>query len=167
MKKQIVIAGTGGQGVLFVTRIIVEAAFLSGHPVISSETHGMAMRGGSVISQIKIGNYLSPAIEQGQADVLLGLTRQEAEAYSFYLKPSGKRVVNDRTGDKDSIDADSQARKMGLPRSGNMFYMGYAAQKANLGLKPDKYMEAITNLSPAKFKDQNLAAFKAGMKMKE
>ena len=74
MKKQIVVVGTGGQGVLFVTRALVETAFLSGYPVISSETHGMAMRGGSVFSQVKIGRYLSPAIEQGQADLLLGLT---------------------------------------------------------------------------------------------
>jgi indolepyruvate ferredoxin oxidoreductase beta subunit len=163
MKKQIVIAGTGGQGVLFVTRVIVEAAFLSGHPVISSETHGMAMRGGSVISQIKIGNYLSPAIEQGQADVLLGLTRQEAEAYAFYLKPKGKLIVNDGQEGPDRIDADGRARQMGLPRSGNMVFMGFAAQKANLGLKPEKIREAIANLSPARFKDQNLAAFKAGL----
>jgi len=166
MKKQIVIAGTGGQGVLFITRVIVEAAFLSGFSVISSETHGMAMRGGSVISQVKIGNYLSPAIEQGQADCLLGLTRQEAEAFAYYVKPKGKIVINDGQDGKNSLDAEGAAKKMGLPRSGNMFFLGYASRQAGLGLKPEKVREAISRLSPPKFRDQNLAAFEAGSQKK-
>jgi len=162
MKKQIVIVGTGGQGVLFVTRVIVEAAFLSGQPVISSETHGMAMRGGSVISQIKIGSYLGPAIEQGQADVLLGLTPEEARAYGYYLKAKGIQVINSREQGKGMVDAEGLARKMGQPRSGNMVFLGYAARQSKLGLDHSKYLEAIERLSPAKFREQNIKGFEAG-----
>ncbi|MBI5585782.1 MAG: 2-oxoacid:acceptor oxidoreductase family protein [Deltaproteobacteria bacterium] len=165
MKKQVVIVGTGGQGVLFATRVIVEAAFVSGWPVISSETHGMAMRGGSVVSQVKIGKYLSPAIEQGQADVLLGLTTEEARSYNYYLKPRGIQVVNAKENGKGTIDAEGIARKMGHPRSGNMIFLGFAARQARLGLAFDKYLEAIEKLSPARFRDQNLAAFRAGWEL--
>jgi len=162
MKKQIIIVGTGGQGVLFVTRALVETAFLSGYPVISSETHGMAMRGGSVISQVKIGRYLSPAIEQRQADLLLGLTEQEAEIYAYYLKPKGKQIINSKKEGHDRIDAQGRAKDRGLPRSGNMFFLGYVARHGGLGFGSDKYIEAITKLSPQKFRDQNIAAFQAG-----
>lgn len=163
MKKQIVIVGTGGQGVLFVTRALVETAFLSGYPVISSETHGMAMRGGSVLSQVKIGRYLSPAIEQGQADLLLGLTDQEAGLYAYTLKPKGKKIVNSKEEGKDRIDAQGRAREMGLARSGNMVFLGYVAQKSGLGFSTEKYIEAITKLSPPKFREENIKAFKAGL----
>jgi indolepyruvate ferredoxin oxidoreductase beta subunit len=166
MKKQVVIVGTGGQGVLFVTRVIVEAAFVSGRPVISSETHGMAMRGGSVVSLVKIGKYLSPAIEQGQADVLLGLTPEEAQAYGFYLKPKGIQVVNTKENGPGTIDAEGIARKMGQPRSGNMIFLGFAARQAKLGLDFEKYLEAIERLSPARFRDQNVAGFRAGYELK-
>lgn len=165
MKKQVVIVGTGGQGVLFATRVIVEAAFVSGLPVISSETHGMAMRGGSVVSLVKIGKYLSPAIEQGQADVLLGLTPEEAAAYGYYLKPKGIRVVNTRENGKGTIDAEGLARKMGHPRSGNMVFLGFAARQSRLGIDFEKYLEAIERLSPARFRDQNRAAFQAGYEL--
>jgi indolepyruvate ferredoxin oxidoreductase, beta subunit len=165
MNKQIVIVGTGGQGVLFVTRVIVEAAFLSGQPVISSETHGMAMRGGSVISQVKIGKFLSPAIEQGRADVLLGLTPEEARAYGYYLKDRGIQIINSRDEEKGMIDAGGLARKMGQPRSGNMIFLGYAAKQSKIGLDYAKYLEAIERLSPPKFLEQNAKGFQAGFNL--
>ena len=165
MKKQVVIVGTGGQGVLFVTRVIVEAAFVSGWPVISSETHGMAMRGGSVVSLVKIGKYLSPAVEQGQADVLLGLTPEEAQAYGYYLKPRGIQVINAKENGRGTVDAEGIARKMGQPRSGNMIFLGYAARQAKLGLDYEKYLQAIERLSPARFREQNLAGFRAGYEL--
>ncbi len=166
MKKQIVIVGTGGQGVLFVTRALVETAFLSGYPVISSETHGMAMRGGSVFSQVKIGRYLSPAIEQGQADLLLGLTEQEAGLYAYYLKSGGRRIIDSKLEGKDRIDAHGWARRMGLSRSGNMVFLGYTASNSGLKFSLEKYIEAISKLSPAKFRDENVAAFKAGVDLR-
>ena len=64
-KQQIVISGVGGQGVLFVTRLLAEAAIARGLPVLTSETHGMAQRGGSVVSHLKVGDFSSPLIRSG------------------------------------------------------------------------------------------------------
>ncbi len=71
MKMQIAITGRGGQGVLFLTKILTECALELGEEVIASEIHGMAMRGGSVISTLKVGNFRGPLIRGGQADLML------------------------------------------------------------------------------------------------
>ena len=73
IKQQILISGVGGQGVLFVTGLLAEAAINKGLPVFTSETHGMAQRGGSVTSHVRCGRKVfSPLIPEGQADVLMG-----------------------------------------------------------------------------------------------
>ncbi|MDX9822298.1 MAG: 2-oxoacid:acceptor oxidoreductase family protein, partial [Syntrophales bacterium] len=94
MKQQIVISGTGGQGVLFVTRVIAEAALREGYPVLTSETHGMAMRGGTVISHVKIGDFRSPLIRTRQADVGLFLAAENLAVHGRYLRPEGRACVN-------------------------------------------------------------------------
>ena len=73
IKQQIVISGVGGQGVLFVTRLLAEAAIMKGISVFTSETHGMAQRGGTVLSHLKAGNFSSPLIRPGNANGLLAL----------------------------------------------------------------------------------------------
>ena len=73
-RQQIVISGVGGQGVIFVTRILAEAAIRKGFSVFTSETHGMAQRGGTVISHLKVGDFSSPLIRPFKADGLLALT---------------------------------------------------------------------------------------------
>ena len=65
--------GTGGQGILLLARALAEIAVRRGCPVISSETHGMAMRGGTVTANLKIGDFASPLIPAGSADILIGL----------------------------------------------------------------------------------------------
>jgi len=57
MKQQIIISGLGGQGVLFVTRILAQAGMEMGLDVLTSETHGMAMRGGTVLAHVKVGGF--------------------------------------------------------------------------------------------------------------
>ncbi|MGD2016130.1 MAG: 2-oxoacid:acceptor oxidoreductase family protein, partial [Desulfobacterales bacterium] len=66
--QQLIISGVGGQGVLFVTRLLAEAAILRGLAVFTSETHGMAQRGGTVLSHLKVGEHTSPLIRPAQAD---------------------------------------------------------------------------------------------------
>ena len=78
---QIVISGVGGQGVLFVTRLLAEAAIGKGLPVFTSETHGMAQRGGTVISHLKVGRFASPLIMPGAAD---GLNALKAEGVAMH-----------------------------------------------------------------------------------
>ncbi|MEE4609050.1 MAG: 2-oxoacid:acceptor oxidoreductase family protein [Desulfobacteraceae bacterium] len=81
IRQQIVISGLGGQGVLFVTRLLAEAAIDARLPVFTSETHGMAQRGGTVVSHLKIGAYASPLIRPGQADGLICLKAENVAAH--------------------------------------------------------------------------------------
>ena len=86
IEQQILISGVGGQGVLFITRLLAEAAITNGLPVITSETHGMAQRGGTVLSHLKVGKFTSPLIRPLQADGLLALTADNLSRHGFYLK---------------------------------------------------------------------------------
>jgi len=75
---QYVIVGIGGQGILFSSRVLGHIAMSKGETVIGSEVHGMAQRGGSVISHFKIGDYSSPLVKAGEADTLLAFDQNEA-----------------------------------------------------------------------------------------
>ena len=130
--QQIVISGVGGQGVLFVTRLMAEAAIRKGLPVLTSETHGMAQRGGTVISHLKVGSYTSPLIRTGKADCLLALKKEGAEQHGHYLSSSGWAVVNtvdegeDNPAGWNRLDADRLAHEAGNPRSVNLVVLGGA-----------------------------------------
>ena len=97
---QIIICGRGGQGILFLTRLLDEVALNLGQNVISSETHGMAMRGGSVVSYVKIGNFNSPLIRSGQGDVLLALSESELPLNRHLLKKEGGQIYVNSPGTK-------------------------------------------------------------------
>jgi indolepyruvate ferredoxin oxidoreductase, beta subunit len=91
----IVIAGVGGQGVLLASKVLAESALASGMDVKQNEVHGMAQRGGSVISFVRIGEQVaSPVIMPGTADLLISFEPLEALRYSHYLKPGGRMVYN-------------------------------------------------------------------------
>src|SRR5512135_181852 len=93
----ILIAGVGGQGVLLTSKIIAEAALLAGLDVKQSEVHGMAQRGGSVLSQVRFGEKVfSPIVAEGEADLLIGFEPLETARYLHYLKESGTVVYNTR-----------------------------------------------------------------------
>jgi len=91
IRQQILISGIGGQGVLFVTRLLAEAAIARGLPVFTCETHGMAQRGGTVVSHLKVGEFYSPLIRAGQADGMLVLKSENLAQHGVFLKPSGWR----------------------------------------------------------------------------
>ncbi|HEY1405410.1 MAG TPA: 2-oxoacid:acceptor oxidoreductase family protein, partial [Spirochaetota bacterium] len=73
-----IICGRGGQGIITVNRMLGEIASRMGYPVIAAETHGMAMRGGSVATYIKIGSFYSPSIGAGEADFMIATDVMEA-----------------------------------------------------------------------------------------
>lgn len=136
-RQQIVISGVGGQGVLFVTRLLAEAAIEKSLPVLTSETHGMAQRGGSVVSYLKVGGYASPLIRPQQADGLLALKPESVEQYRAYLKPGAWIVANQAVADPDGtnaavfpVDADRLALEMDNPRSVNLIVLGHALARA-------------------------------------
>lgn len=129
--QQIIISGVGGQGVLFVTRLLAEAAIIRGLPVFTSETHGMAQRGGTVISHLKVGNFSGPLIRPAQADGLLALKEENLSRHSAYLKPGAWAVVNGSPGTSRafSTDAEGLAQKIGNPKSVNLVLLGFAFGK--------------------------------------
>jgi indolepyruvate ferredoxin oxidoreductase beta subunit len=91
----ILVCGIGGQGVMTAAEILAEAAMTEGHDVKKTEVAGMAQRGGVVTSHLRFGRkVLSPQIEPGTVQVLLGFEGAEALRWSHYLKPDGIALVN-------------------------------------------------------------------------
>ena len=91
---EIFIAGIGGQGILSITDILCNAAVEMGFKVRGSETHGMAQRGGTVVSDVRFGEVFSPLIMERGSDVLIGFEPIEALRYAKYIKPNGYILVN-------------------------------------------------------------------------
>ena len=94
--KNIMIVGVGGQGTLLTSRILGNLAVGGGYDVKLSEVHGMAQRGGSVVTFVRYGDQVAePIVEAGQADVLIAFERLEALRYLHFLKEDGVVIVND------------------------------------------------------------------------
>ena len=97
MTKNIILCGVGGQGTVLASRLISSAAMARNIPVLSAETIGMAQRGGSVFSHLRMGEGLcSPMIARGEADLILGFEPGEAVRLLPFLKPDGQMVVSSR-----------------------------------------------------------------------
>ena len=94
--KNIMIVGVGGQGTLLTSRILGGLTIAGGYDVKLSEVHGMAQRGGSVVTFVRYGDKVAePIVEEGQADVLIAFERLEALRYAHFLKKDGVLIVND------------------------------------------------------------------------
>lgn len=168
-KQQIIVSGIGGQGVLFITKLIAETALEQGYSALISETHGMAQRGGNVISHLKVSApaaetpFVSPLIRPGLADVFLGLHPDSLSAHGFYLKENGLvfcNAVNSVRG--QSLDATRIATEMGSPVSANLVLLGFAAGCGGLFCEP-KPLEDLLRLSAGKRLDVALKAFRLGL----
>ena len=153
--QQIIISGVGGQGVLFVTRLLAEAAIKKGLAVFTSETHGMAQRGGTVLSHLKVGEYASPLIRPAQADGLLALRAENLTQHGAFLKDGGWVVVNGKDDVKKneskplaSVDADTLAREIGNPKAVNLIVLGFALATAEK--KEEDRNELFCSLSEIK-----------------
>ena len=97
MKKDIIIVGVGGQGILLTSKILGYLALKMGDDVKVSEVHGMSQRGGSVITHVRIGeNVASPLVTPGEADLVISFEWLEALRAEFYLKPEGAVIANTR-----------------------------------------------------------------------
>jgi indolepyruvate ferredoxin oxidoreductase beta subunit len=181
----ILIVGIGGQGTILASNILGEACLIENRHVRGAETHGMAQRGGSVESHIRIGGEHGPLIPPGQADLLISFDLLEALRYSHYLKESGKMVVNRRivlptsvytqkiaVPSEDEIiaalkkyqicllDADRIATEAGSPLSQNVVMLGAAA--GAMPLRAASLLEAVQRLVPKKTIEINVKAFEAG-----
>lgn len=165
MKQQIIVSGLGGQGALTLTRLLAETAAAMSLPVITSETHGMAQRGGTVISMIKVGPFRGPLIPAGEADLGLFLNAKNLAVHRFYLRPGGAVFVNaSASGDYLNVDARFLAERHGLPPvSANLILMGYAAGQGGLFAAPNLLVDMITAKTPERFREASLQAFQAGL----
>lgn len=162
---QIVISGVGGQGVLFVTRLLAEAAISKGLPVFTSETHGMAQRGGTVISHLKVGHFASPLIMPGEAGGLIALKAEGLAMHGSYLKSGGWAAVNssDTLEVADAVhlhscDADRLARETNNPRALNLIMLGFAlaGHQDDDGASPLLYctMDDVVRVLESRLKDK-------------
>ena len=150
--KNIMIVGVGGQGTLLTSRILGGLAIEAGYDVKLSEVHGMAQRGGSVVTFVRYGeNVYEPIVEEGQADIIIAFEKLEAMRYAHFLKKDGALVVNDWridpmpvvTGVAEypeniieklsseynvySVNATEEAKKLGNSRVFNLIVLGVAA----------------------------------------
>ena len=182
----IVIAGVGGQGVLMASKVLAESALASGMDVKQNEVHGMAQRGGSVISFVRIGDQVfSPVVMPGSADILISFEPLEALRYVHYLKPGGKLVYNKATinpstvasglatypgdveeqiaracGNSHGIDALAVAQKAGNAKAVNMVMVGSVMK--SLPLDAQIIEGVVRDLSKDKGVEVNLKALAGG-----
>lgn len=181
----IIICGVGGQGILLSSDILCFAAFAEGYDVKKSEIHGMAQRGGSVITNVRFGRKVySPLIEDGTADFILAYEKLEAMRYAHRLKKGGVFVVNDLAippmtvlvgeaqypdhieeslrayGAAHLIQASEIARGLGNIRAANVALLGGLANF--LGFKSESWHTAIRQNVKEKFVDLNISAFEKG-----
>jgi indolepyruvate ferredoxin oxidoreductase beta subunit len=188
---QMIISGVGGQGVLLLTRVFSEVALKDGYSIIGSEDHGMSQRGGSVITHLKIGDFDSPLVKKGNADILLSLEKDEAYKTLHYLKPSthgqkgGLCFINAPNPDfmnpqirsylqEKGIElyifaADQLAKGMGSIQSVNIAMIGLASAHPRFPFPHEKLRGAIERVTPPRFKDLSLKifdkAFSEGLKL--
>lgn len=183
----IIIAGTGGQGVVLASRIVAQVAFKSGFDVKESEIHGMAQRGGSVISHIRFGDLVySPNIPYGMAHIMVALEELEALRYLYFLKPDGMVILNKKKippaiiENKDypqnvedlikqkgfivnPIDAEKIAKELGNSKVENSVILGFLS--LFLPFKEEMWCEVITNSVPPKTVEINIKAFNEGRRL--
>jgi indolepyruvate ferredoxin oxidoreductase beta subunit len=181
----ILIVGIGGQGTILASNILGVACLRENRHVKGAETHGMAQRGGSVESHIRIGGEFGPLIAPGQADLLISFDLLEALRYSHYLRQGGTMVVNRHLVLPTSVytqkmeapteegiiaalsqyrlcllDADRIAQEAGSPLSQNVVMLGAASHA--MPLKPASLADAVRQLVPPKTVAINVRAFEMG-----
>ena len=185
MTKNIMIVGVGGQGTLLTSRIIGKTALEQGFDVKISEVHGMAQRGGSVVTFVRFGEKVNePVVEEGQADLIIAFERLEALRYAHFLKKDGVLVVNDcridpmtvtigvreypenildelkKTHTVYAIDGNKIAAELGNSKVLNSVVLGLAAK--HLPFTGENWLDMIAATVPPKTIALNQAAFKKG-----
>lgn len=193
MNRDILLCGVGGQGTVLASKLIAAAAMNQGDIVHSAETIGMAQRGGSVISHIRIGADASaPLIPFGAADLLLAFEPAEAVRNLHYLKPDGLVIVNKTPvrpttesleetgydGEKELeylkkkckcvvLDGEALCAPFGSVRYLNMIVLGAAAGTGGLGISGDALLSEIEAQVKHSFVETNKKAFLAGREVAE
>lgn len=187
-KIDLVFAGVGGQGIVLASDLLAEAALEAGYDVKKSDVFGMAQRGGSVVSYVRLAEQVhSPLPDPKEVDYLVALEKLEAARWTSQLKPSGVAVVNDLAlfplsvsagkaiypSDEDVLDGLRRrsdrvhllkgvqiARELGNPRVLNVVVLGFLASL--LPLPWDLWVATVRARVPARYVELNLRALEAG-----
>lgn len=187
-KFDFLLVGVGGQGVLLASDILAEVGLKAGYDAKKAEVHGMAQRGGSVVSHVRWAEkVLSPLIGRGEVDYLLALEKLEALRYIEVLRPGGTVIVNDHrippvsvssggdeypddqrvrrvlsevAGDVRFLPGVELARELGNARASNVVTLGALSQCLDVDL--DIWLEVIAERVPEKYVELNRQAFLAG-----
>ena len=185
MNKNIILCGVGGQGTILASRLIASAAMAADIPIKTAETIGMAQRGGSVMSHLRLGEgACAPLVAQGEADLIIGFEPGETVRMMPYLKKGGAVVVSKRpvmpvsamigqySYDAEAmlqylrdnvehltiVDADKAAAELGSARTLNVVLLGAALRSGELGLTEEDLEGAVRERVPAKFLELNRRA---------
>ncbi len=180
MKAQIILAGVGGQGILFASRIFSELGLKLGLNVMGSETHGMSQRGGSVVAHLKLGNFYGPLIRQGTADILYSFEEKETYKTLRFLKGGGicfanlenlgrfdQKVLNHLKSKKiifKAFDANKEALKIGFVTSANILLIGYSVGTGLVPFKRNDIISVLETVSRRENLRMNLKAFEIGVR---
>ncbi len=151
---------------MFLTRQIGEIVSAKGLHVISSETHGMAVRGGSINSHLKLGNYVSPLIRFRHADYMISLDPSETLNNMHFLKENGIIVENSSAASEENrfrIDATGIARNLGAVQMENVVILGYSSKMKNFPVSPDDLRSQLSQHPNKSIRTRNLAALEAGI----
>ena len=183
--KNIMIVGVGGQGTLLTSRILGGITVDAGYDVKLSEVHGMAQRGGSVVTFVRYGEKVAePIVEEGQADLLIAFEKLEAKRYAHFLKKDGVLVVNEQRIDPITvvtgaatypegiveelekeysvlkINAMDEALKLGNSKVFNIIVLGMAAK--HMDFSKEDWLKVIEKTVPPKTVEINKKAFLLG-----
>lgn len=192
MSRSIIICGIGGQGTVLAAKVIAQAALQAGQKVLAAETIGMAQRGGSVVSHVRIGDdAFSPLVPKGGADVMIAFEAAEAVRNIDYLSSSSVVIVNrkviqsvtsslagrrfsvesmlfaleKRAGKVVSVDTDSVCGKLGSTKVANMVLLGAACREGLFRL--EDVAAAIKKLVKADFYELNKKALECFCSLSE
>lgn len=163
MKYQVIIAGFGGQGVVFLVKVLAICAGNRDIPFLGTENHGMSQRGGAVSCDIKIGGFTNPVIDKNQADLIIGLDSNESLRNIEFLKSEGTMVTNAQENYPEipfkvaKVDANTKAINKEFPIQGlNVYMLGVAlATVENFPFSEEEIKTAIKQMN-AKVADQNM-----------
>ena len=188
-KLDIMIVGVGGQGSLLASKVIGSVALDNSYDVKMSEVHGMAQRGGSVVTCVKLGPKVhSPVVARGEADIILAFEQLEGYRWLEYLKPEGRMIVNsqqiepipviigqadyprniiekleDTLKKVEVLDALKMALEAGSKKAVNIVMLGKMAAK--LSFEREDWLEAVEEHVPDRFVDVNVRAFNSGYEL--
>jgi indolepyruvate ferredoxin oxidoreductase beta subunit len=175
----IILCGLGGQGILFMTKVLAQTVLDKGFNVLGAETHGMAQRGGSVVSHLRIGDVQSSLVKTGSAHFLFALEENEAYRNLPFLSREARMYVNaDSQGfPREEVKAFLEKREityraapvgkmaleLGAPLCTNLALLGYFTAFDEGPATQKELRKTIENISPDRFSEINLKVFEAGL----